>query len=772
MRNKTNNEKKSITYSLSKDIIFSEFYIGEKQYTAICNGTDFIPMVFPASESSVRNEIKKLSNKTSVTYSQWLKSFSNKQLLDSFITSGVIRKDLEQMQWPSEQKQTKDVFIELITNNSCNLGCVYCFEDLNLASSSRINVEKAKSTIDSIIASASQDASINVKFLGGEPLLNWPAIKDLAVHVFDESYKRGYSCSLQIQTNLTFIPAGFIDFVKKYNMIVVAGIDGFAEIHNNLRPYKSVDRDSYQATTKSLEELRKHGVTYDLRCTVSSLNVGYLPEIIELHKQLGARSAKFAMLKPIDATGRKTENLLPDPNEYQYAIKRFIDNIKNWREEFKYSPYYFAIWRTKERYSNHCLASQENSYVIDQFGDIYNCIFLLWIDSYNTGKITDLDAEKRKKIANELTRGNDSVCANCEYRFVCESCPVTQMFSKEVDSQLADKVRTLQCIETKTIVNYLLANMAIESLNNTSAVTDERDKAIDQKPSAEMQAADSQSAFAKLQQDWKNWVIQAIQMGCTTESMVEAMVKSGPFSNNLAQNFIWEVRCEMEPGLESAVEVWHPRPDVNTQINYIDLDRRIDILMTVNIPRIVVMSNVLSNEECDALIAYSEPKLIRSCVVPEQLPTDVESSTRTSSSTMFQRAETDLLATIEKRLAALANWPVEKGEGIQVLRYEKGEFYIPHFDWFNPDLPGHSKRLERGGQRVGTFVLYLSDVEEGGSTSFPKLDIEVRPHRGMVVFFTDIEKGGQPDPLTYHGADPVIRGVKWVATKWLRAENF
>ena len=107
-----------------------------------------------------------------------------------------------------------------------------------------------------------------------------------------------------------------------------------------------------------------------------------------------------------------------------------------------------------------------------------------------------------------------------------------------------------------------------------------------------------------------------------------------------------------------------------------------------------------------------------------------------------------------------------------MLHYKSGEFYLPHFDWFDTTLAGHQERLKQGGQRVGTFVLYLSDVEEGGSTSFPKLEIEVRPHRGMAVFFANIETNGQPDTLTYHAAEPVIRGVKWVATKWLRAENF
>ena len=280
-----------------------------------------------------------------------------------------------------------------------------------------------------------------------------------------------------------------------------------------------------------------------------------------------------------------------------------------------------------------------------------------------------------------------------------------------------------------------------------------------------------QNPFSKLEPSWKSWVIDCVERGCTLESMVKVMIKDGPFSEHLAKSIIKAARRELKLELESE-EQFCPRPDINTQANYIDLDRRINIVMTMNAPRIVVLANVLSDEECDALIAEAEAKLIRSLVVDANTEASVEDSSRTSSYTMFQRGESPLLITIEKRLAALADWPIEKGEGLQVLHYKTGEFYLPHFDWFDSKLQGHQARLKQGKQRVGTFVLYLSDVEAGGSTSFPKFELEVRPHRGMAVFFADIEPNGQPDNMTLHGSEPVIRGVKWVATKWLREEKF
>ena len=178
-----------------------------------------------------------------------------------------------------------------------------------------------------------------------------------------------------------------------------------------------------------------------------------------------------------------------------------------------------------------------------------------------------------------------------------------------------------------------------------------------------MQIANNpQNAFTKLDSNWKNWVIECVELGCTTESMVEAMVKNGPFNDHLANNIIKAARCELQPELAGELETVCPRPDIATHTNHIELDRRIDILLTVNTPRIVVMANVLSHEECDALIADAELSLVRSLVVDAKTKADIEDTSRTSSYTMFQRGENDLLLSIEKRLAALANWPIEKGE--------------------------------------------------------------------------------------------------------------
>jgi prolyl 4-hydroxylase len=278
-----------------------------------------------------------------------------------------------------------------------------------------------------------------------------------------------------------------------------------------------------------------------------------------------------------------------------------------------------------------------------------------------------------------------------------------------------------------------------------------------------------QNAFSSLPQDWQAWITDNLARSCDPASLTALMVSSGNFDSHLASAAIREALANSADGLPAV----HPLPDIDTTANMVQTpDRQVHILMTLAAPRIVVLGNVLSEEECDALAAYSDQRMERSPVVAEADGSMQHHAHRTSSGAMLQRGETELIARVEARLAALANWPVENGEGMQVLRYEPGNEYRTHFDWFDADAPGPRKHMERGGQRLGTFVLYLSDVEQGGGTAFPAIGLEVQPQKGGAVYFVNTDAYLAPDRRTLHAGLPVVKGVKFVANKWLRERRY
>ena len=181
-------------------------------------------------------------------------------------------------------------------------------------------------------------------------------------------------------------------------------------------------------------------------------------------------------------------------------------------------------------------------------------------------------------------------------------------------------------------------------------------------------------------------------------------------------------------------------------------------------------AGLLSDAECEALIALAKPRLARSLTVSTKTGGEEVNADRTSNGMFFQRGENELVRTIEARIARLLDWPEENGEGLQVLHYRPGTEYKPHYDYFDPAEPGTPTILKRGGQRVGTVVMYLAEPAKGGGTTFPDVHLEIAPKRGNAVFFS--YERPHPSTRTLHGGAPVLAGEKWIATKWLRERRF
>jgi prolyl 4-hydroxylase len=277
----------------------------------------------------------------------------------------------------------------------------------------------------------------------------------------------------------------------------------------------------------------------------------------------------------------------------------------------------------------------------------------------------------------------------------------------------------------------------------------------------------AKTALTSLPSEWQNWIAENLARSCEPHGMVNLLVRDGHFDLALARAAIEEAsngEISLTPQV-SAMEM----PYIDTSSNAIQTsDRVVDVLLTLREPHIVLLGNVLSHEECDALVAYCNARLVRSPVVNDADGSMQLHQNRTSLGSMIQRAETELVNRIEARLAEIAHWPIERGEGMQIQHYEATNEYRPHFDWFDPDLPGPRKHMEHGGQRVGTFVLYLTDVESGGGTAFPVIGLEVLPKKGGAVFFHNTDSQHLPDRRTLHAGSPVVTGIKVIANKWLR----
>lgn len=191
-------------------------------------------------------------------------------------------------------------------------------------------------------------------------------------------------------------------------------------------------------------------------------------------------------------------------------------------------------------------------------------------------------------------------------------------------------------------------------------------------------------------------------------------------------------------------------------------DRNIQVLATVKSPDLVLLGNVLSDDECDALIAEVEPHLAPATVLGSA-GGPIPSKYRTSKIAVIA---SETVSMINARLALIANWPIECADALQLQKYDIGDRYVWHHDWYDLNQPSAYAQTQNGGQRIGTFILYLSDVEEGGATAFRSL--EIRPTKGNVVFFLNTDDQLNPLKENLHAGMPVIKGCKYIATRWLR----
>ncbi|XP_021773888.1 probable prolyl 4-hydroxylase 4 [Chenopodium quinoa] len=206
-------------------------------------------------------------------------------------------------------------------------------------------------------------------------------------------------------------------------------------------------------------------------------------------------------------------------------------------------------------------------------------------------------------------------------------------------------------------------------------------------------------------------------------------------------------------------------------------------------PRAFVYEKFLTDEECDHLISIAKKELKRSAVADNESGDSQFSEVRTSSGAFISNAKDDIVEHIEQKLAVWTFLPQENGEDIQVLRYEEGQKYEAHYDYFVDKV-----NIARGGHRYATVLMYLSDVMKGGETVFPnaelserqkaaiaanddlsecgKKGIAVKPKKGDALLFFSLSPNAVPDQMSLHGGCPVIEGEKWSATKWIHVDNF
>jgi prolyl 4-hydroxylase len=181
---------------------------------------------------------------------------------------------------------------------------------------------------------------------------------------------------------------------------------------------------------------------------------------------------------------------------------------------------------------------------------------------------------------------------------------------------------------------------------------------------------------------------------------------------------------------------------------------------------ILELPNFLSHEECDKIIQLSQNKLFPSKVY--SATDDVLSDNTRKSEQCWLDDNDPLISNLSNRVKNATKTHNNPTEHLQVVKYENGGFFTPHYDACDGDSAFCERMDGKLGPRLWTLLIYLNDDYTGGETVFPKINKSVHPQKGKAVLFKNVDDNGSVIKESFHGGNPVTSGQKWIANKWIR----
>ena len=269
-----------------------------------------------------------------------------------------------------------------------------------------------------------------------------------------------------------------------------------------------------------------------------------------------------------------------------------------------------------------------------------------------------------------------------------------------------------------------------------------------------------------LSDDWKWWIWNHWKMNQNKEALFAILLNHGfeydtikKEINYESENTTMRLRRESQRNLLLTPEavtppLWKPLADSAKA-------RRIE---NVNL-EVYEIEDFLSHEECDLLVRKMDPVLKPSSVTNPAAEKDVRTSF-----TAYLRLVDDEIAAMNMKIHEFMRVPLEFSEEPQGQRYLAGQEFKKHCDWFDKNSPYNQVHLNMG-QRTYTFMIYLNDVEEGGETYFTRINLSIKPQKGKALVWNNMVADGSGNWFSEHWGKPVIKGEKYIITKWFREHD-
>jgi prolyl 4-hydroxylase len=256
-----------------------------------------------------------------------------------------------------------------------------------------------------------------------------------------------------------------------------------------------------------------------------------------------------------------------------------------------------------------------------------------------------------------------------------------------------------------------------------------------------------------LDASWQAWLKENIERGCSRAELVEILRKHGFSLSSIHQNMGDAPPAKLPPRHEPAeAPRLIRRPPSNLHnIETAELD-------------LYTLDDFLSVKECDRLVALISHHLRPSTVTIE----GNDKLFRTSRTSDLSLLRSPVALALDVKICRTLGIRPEYSEGIQAQRYEVGQQFKAHTDYFEPGTSEYEKFGGERGNRTWTFMVYLNEGMGGGGTKFVSIDHTFQPKKGQAVIWNNLNPDGTPNAATLHSGEPVTAGHKIIITKWFR----
>ena len=175
-------------------------------------------------------------------------------------------------------------------------------------------------------------------------------------------------------------------------------------------------------------------------------------------------------------------------------------------------------------------------------------------------------------------------------------------------------------------------------------------------------------------------------------------------------------------------------------------------------PDVVRHTALFTSAECAYVLGIAQPGYAPSTVYDSQRRLVRDPIRSSDGATLHWLIEDPAIHALNRRIAAACATDASQGEAAQVLRYQPGQQYRPHFDFVRA----------APNQRVLTALVWLNHDFMGGETAFPRAGLKIKGRKGDAAVFRNALPDGTLDPLTEHAGLAVTRGTKFLYSRWIR----